>query len=175
MNYPIIKALLTVKAFEIGRLIFIIFTCSYFLGILWYIFVHDFQDWENPWLIDVYNDYDTFYTHEGYNFQNPEYSNISKLVKVWYFGITTLSTIGFGDFHPMSCIEKVVFSFIMMGGVSIFSFIMGHFIEILVSYKNLNTSSYDHRDLTKWIALLTKYNQGSKLNIDLVNSIEDFF
>ena len=97
------------------------------------------------------------------------------MIKNWYFGITTLSTIGFGDFHPKSVIEKIVASFVMMLGVSIFSFIMGHFIEILVSYKNLDTTTFDHRDLTKWVALLTKYNCGSKLNVDLVNSIEDFF
>lgn len=62
-------------------------------------------------------------------------SNWSKLVKIWYFGITTLSTIGFGDFHPESYLEKMVASFIMMLGVSVFSFIMGYLIEILISYK----------------------------------------
>ena len=174
-GYPIVKALLIVKAFEIGTLIFIIFASSYFLGIVWYIFVNDFQDWENPWLEDVYNGYQTFYTYEDYKFNGDQYSDASKLVKIWYFGITTLSTIGYGDFHPKSCLEKIVASFIMMLGVSVFSFIMGHFIEILISYKNLNSSSFDHKDLTKWIALLARFNGGRKLDVELINRIEDFF
>jgi len=48
-----------------------------------------------------------------------------KLVKVWYFAITTLSTIGFGDLHPVSISERWIASFILMFGVSMFSFIMG--------------------------------------------------
>ena len=55
----------------------------------------------------------------------------------------------------------------MMLGVSVFSFIMGHFINILISYKNLNSNSVDYKDLTKWIALLTRFNDGIKLNVDL--------
>jgi hypothetical protein len=47
------------------------------------------------------------------------------MVKVFYFAITTLSTIGFGDFHPVSIFERVVASPILLFGVSVFSFIMG--------------------------------------------------
>ena len=47
------------------------------------------------------------------------------MVKMWYYGITTLSTIGYGDFSPKSSPEKLVISFVMMIGVAIFSYIMG--------------------------------------------------
>ncbi len=35
---------------------------------------------------------------------NPENTDrdSDKLIKVWYFAITTLSTIGFGDYSPVS-------------------------------------------------------------------------
>jgi hypothetical protein len=56
-------------------------------------------------------------------------------VKVFYFAITTLSTIGFGDFHPVSVLERVVAAPILLIGVAVFSFIMGQFIEILMNYK----------------------------------------
>jgi hypothetical protein len=46
------------------------------------------------------------------------------MVKVFYFAITTLSTIGYGDFHPVSVLEKVIISPILLFGVAIFSFIM---------------------------------------------------
>lgn len=48
-----------------------------------------------------------------------------KLIKVWYYAITTLSTIGFGDMSPISAQERLVACFILLIGVAVFSFIMG--------------------------------------------------
>lgn len=101
-------------------------------------------------------------------------TNFSSLIKVWYYAITTLSTIGFGDFAPKSINEKIIISFVMMLGVSIFSYIMGNFIEILMGYRSLEISG-DHRELSKWIALLTKFNEANPLNKELITKIEDFF
>ena len=49
---------------------------------------------------------------------------------VWYFAITTLSTVGFGDFYPISTEEKIVTCWIMLIGVTVFSFMVGNLIEI---------------------------------------------
>ena len=99
---------------------------------------------------------------------------MESLIKVWYYGITTLSTIGYGDFLPKSVSEKIIMAFIMMFGVSVFSYIMGNFIEILMGYRQLENNG-DHRNLTKWVALLTKYNDNMPLRKDLITQIEDFF
>ena len=48
-----------------------------------------------------------------------------------YFAFTTLSTVGFGDYAPRSNLERLVFTAVLLGGVAIFSYIMGVFIEIL--------------------------------------------
>jgi len=97
-----------------------------------------------------------------------------KLIKVWYYAITTLSTIGFGDFTPVSTSERFITSFILLFGVAVFSFIMGQFIEILMNYKSLWKVGH-HRDLTKWIALLSRFNNGNPLKKELITKIEDFF
>ena len=55
-----------------------------------------------------------------------------------YFSFTSLSTVGFGDYNPKSDVERVLCSFILMFGVSIFSYIMGIFIEILGEIKILD-------------------------------------
>ena len=65
-NYPIVRSILIVKAFEIGKIIFIIFGCSYFLGIVWLIFCQDVENWKSHNMIDVYNGKETFYTFEDY-------------------------------------------------------------------------------------------------------------
>ena len=93
---------------------------------------------------------------------------------MWYYALTTLSTIGYGDFTPVSVNEKFITSFILLFGVAVFSFIMGQFIEILMNYKSLWQVGH-HRDLSKWIALLSRFNNGNPLKKDLITKIEDFF
>ena len=93
---------------------------------------------------------------------------------VWYFAITTLSTVGFGDFHPVNTQEKIVTAFIMLVGVSVFSFIMGSLIEILHQYRDMHKNG-DGSDLTQWLSLLAHFNGSKPLNRELVSEIEDFF
>ena len=93
---------------------------------------------------------------------------------VWYFAITTLSTVGFGDFYPISTQEKIVTAFIMIIGVSVFSFMVGNLIEILNQYKNMHKEG-EGSDLTHWLALLAHFNGSKPLNKELIREIEDFF
>tara|TARA_B110000305_G_C19152659_1_gene498811 strand:+ start:442 stop:651 length:210 start_codon:yes stop_codon:yes gene_type:complete len=51
---------------------------------------------------------------------------------------------------------------------------MGQFIEILMNYKSLWKQG-DHKNLSAWIALLSRFNNGNPLNKDLITRIEDFF
>jgi len=84
-------------------------------------------------------------------------NNFDTLVIVWYYGLTTLSTIGYGDFSPISIKEKMIVAIILMFAVAVFSIIMGNFINILMNNKNIESCS-EHKDLSKWVSLLTKFN-----------------
>ena len=42
-----------------------------------------------------------------------------------YFSLTILSTVGYGDYCPISASEMFVSVFIMLMGVAVFSWIMG--------------------------------------------------
>lgn len=118
------------------QLVIIIFACSFFLGIFWHIYIKDVES-TYPQLQDVYHGSETFYRYEDYRFvSNP--TSFASLMKVWYYAFTTLSTIGFGDFAPKSIVEKFIISFVLMLGVSVFSYIMGNFIEIVLEYKSLD-------------------------------------
>ena len=56
---------------------------------------------------------------------------VQKLILSSYFALTTLSTVGYGDYFPVSKEEKIFVIFIMLAGVAFFSYLMGQFIEIL--------------------------------------------
>ena len=70
-------------------------------------------------------------------------TNANKGLLATYYAFTSLSTVGFGDYEPRSDIERLVCAFILLFGVSIFSYIMGKFIEILSQIKELNSDLDD--------------------------------
>jgi len=118
---------------RISKIALDILTICYFLGLGWYIFcelLYDFSEpyWERktPEEIAFKNsdDFINFYGLEHHSFAH-------RTITAVYFAFTTLSTVGFGDYAPRSDVERVVCSFILMFGVSIFSYFMGNFIEIL--------------------------------------------
>jgi hypothetical protein len=93
-----------------------------------------------------------------------------------YYALTTLSTVGYGDFLPRNSPEKLMMSFVLLTGVTIFSLIMNKLMDVLKDFKEMGyTEGTSPRDLAKWIVLLAKINSGKPLAKDLVASIEDFF
>lgn len=90
-----------------------------------------------------------------------------KLVYSVYFILTTLSTVGYGDFFPITILEKIVGSLIMFCGVTFFSIIMNEFIGIILELKG-DYQTEDEKNLNKWMILLRRFNSGGKaLNKDL--------
>jgi hypothetical protein len=75
-----------------------------------------------------------------------------------YYAFTSLSTVGFGDFHPRSNVERVFVALMLLFGVAIFSYIMGNFIQILNQIKCLNSTFDDGDNLSKFFGLIKNYN-----------------
>ena len=48
-----------------------------------------------------------------------------------YWAFTTLSTVGLGDFYPISNFERGLSAFGFLMGVAIFSYMLGNFAEII--------------------------------------------
>lgn len=71
-------------------------------------------------------------------------------------------------------LEKIVGSGILLTGVVVFGIIMNKLIEILLNFQQIDNRG-DHANLTKWIAMLSKYNGGQPMDKDVISKIEDFF
>ena len=54
-----------------------------------------------------------------------------KTLQSFYFVLTTLSTVGFGDFYPMSDLERILGAFVILFGVALFSIIISEFLEMI--------------------------------------------
>lgn len=108
-------------AYKIIRLIIIAIIITYFVGCSWYFISNEL----NPSGTE-----ETFVKVFGLE----EASDYRKVIVSCYFALTTLSTVGYGDYFPISNLERIIAIFIMLCGVAFFSYIMGSFIAIISNY-----------------------------------------
>jgi len=129
------------------KLIVTILNIAYFLAMFWLLFCQVTEDIMEGEGHDVgeegestNKDYFLDYYGMSYLFgiDGDDEGIDDKYYKEWraaivavYFSFTSLSTVGFGDYHPRSNSERLLVAFVLLFGVAIFSYIMGIFIEIL--------------------------------------------
>ena len=97
-----------------------------------------------------------------------------------YYALTTLSTVGYGDYYPVSVAEKIFGSIIQIFGVTFFSILMNGFIEVVQSIKGNSFSNHEDK-LQQWFVLIRKIkNQpnvygGKDITANLKTRIEAHF
>ena len=169
-NNNIMTILMISYFFKTFKLIVVIVTISFFMGMMWYIYCTltftPLAELGDPPREDV-----------GFlaEFNMDKNTHGENAIIVMYFAFTTLSTVGFGDYHPRSNAERLVCAFILLIGVAIFSYIMGIFIEILISIQGLNRDVDEGERLSKWFGLIKRFNSSRSIQIDLKLKIESYF
>ena len=118
------------------------------------------------------DDYRDYY-YEVYEVSSLSGSDVA-LISL-YYSFTTLSTIGFGDFHPKDDVERIFCAIIMVGGVMVFSYIMGNFVDMIKNYEIMNSDIDDGDNLSKFFGMMKRFNKGKDLNSELKKKIEDYF
>lgn len=79
-----------------------------------------------------------------------------RLITCMYYALTTLSTVGYGDYYPVSIAEKIVGSMVQLLGVSFFSVLMNNFIDVVLSMKSTNGFNDNEDKLQNWFTLINK-------------------
>lgn len=96
------------------------------------------------------------------------------MIIVCYFALTTLSTVGYGDYYPISLREILIGIVNMLIGIVLFSQIMGSFIEIIQNYDQRMGNDNNGSDLNNWTLLLGRFSS-KPLSTQLVNQIDSHF
>ena len=107
------------------------------MGLVWRIFTTVIIDWQSNKDMDVYSGLDTFYSCEDYGWVDEDGNHLSsskQIVSFSYYALTTLSTVGYGDFLPKATNEKLMMAFILLIGVTILSLIMNKLMEVLKDF-----------------------------------------
>ena len=154
--------------FKVFILAATIMGCSYILGIFWFI-IAEIENHNKEFFRDSNNE--DFI--EAYNMEaNDHFANC---VVVVYYAFTTLSTVGFGDYHPKNDYERLLTSIILISGVSTFSYITGNFLEVVDNYKMVTAENEDADNLSRFFGLMKKYNNNRSLKKEQIQMIEEYF
>ena len=97
------------------------------------------------------------------------------MLKVFYFAFTSLTTVGFGDYHPISTTERAFCGFMIFMGVLIFSYIMNEYNSLIDQY-NASQQEYDEGDQLKLFFVVMKhFNENESIDYTIQTKIEDYF
>lgn len=147
--------------YKIFRLFIIAFIITYFCGCLWMIIVDQTKN-DSP---------TTFFK----TFKLGNMTNKDQLITISYYALTTLSTVGYGDYFPLSDIEVVVSLTYILAGAAFFAFIMGSFIEIISNYQSKMGRVDRITPLRNWMTLMMRFTGDKPLSKTLNKQIETHF
>ena len=145
---------------KIAKLLIILCNMSYFVGMI-FLIIADVCRATNDSFETLDQDKEFFLDFYDIDSQDPQYTTIV----AFYFALTSLSTVGFGDYNPRSDFERLFVSVMLVGGVAIFSFLMGIFIEILHGYEEIAADIEDYQNLSDFIGMLKYFNKGAHVKM----------
>ena len=85
-----------------------------------------------------------------------------------YFTLSTLSTIGYGDLVPKNTSERIFVIFIILFGVAMFSYVLGEFNDLIISYNSRHAYLNIGSNLDSWILLLKKFSKNYPLEESVI-------
>lgn len=144
---------------------------SYFFGIIWFI------------ICDIYDEYlirhgdldanESFIQH--YSLKE-KHGTSFMAISMTYFISTTLATIGFGDFHPLSSIERATCILLMVCGVAMFSLIQQQIILAIDNIKNIyRPQQAAEIQLNQFFGVLKKFNGNTPIDYQKRHQLETYF
>ena len=123
---------------------------SFFIGLLWLVYC-DIANAEES---------DNFITTNDVFAKG---STVDQAIMLTYFSFTTLSTVGFGDYHPITDSERLASAFVLLFGVAMTSFIMENLNGMISNLYSLQADFEKHNELSLFFGTLERFNNGNKV------------
>ena len=168
-NNMIVLQVKIIYLFKVIRMACIIFMISYSYGILWWIFISIEKQEPEIFEDDTGTNFMDFFSDKlaplGADKVDLREDSRNVIIMI-YFSITTLTTIGFGDYTPRNNIERIIILFTLLFGVMIFSIIMQMFLEVIEKLNMVEKENEDADNLSRFLGLMTKFNHNRILETE---------
>ena len=86
-----------------------------------------------------------------------------------YWALTTLSTVGFGDFYPDTTYERLTSIVVIFGGYICFSFVNGTLLNAIAEVQEIFEEYGDHETLERFNKVLIKFNNDIPLDSEFTS------
>ena len=137
----------------------------YFVGQYWLILVqigymiqHGAHENEEEMELVKYSYHISFITNDGWDIKDK--SSFEQVIIATYFALTSLSTVGLGDFFPISDIERLLGSFVLLGGVLMMSYVLSSLRFMIKNIDKLNGEFEERDELENFFIMLEMFNHG---------------
>lgn len=140
----------------------------YFFGCLWFWFQKTVANYKYS-SGGYYSDEDEF--QDAYELTGLSSEHVA--LRSSYFMLTTMATIGYGDFLPRNIYEMAFMSCVMLFGVALFAVIMGNFNSAIAYYTDASASADPSGSLISWLDSIEKTK--GKMPIFLRKQVIDFY
>lgn len=138
--------------FRVLNMMSVIFFGSYYFGTFWLIVNQELKGIEYGFL-DKFS-------------EKLERKTPAQLLTIYvYFAFTTLSTVGFGDYYPVSNTERILGALMLFFGVMTFSYFMGLLMDHVSIVKTILWDQEDSQALNEFFGVLRRFNHDKLLNL----------
>lgn len=141
------------------RILVIMAYISFLFGLLWYIFC-DFNYIHQMKTLDPEKedpaDQENFLHFFGI-LERPD--TLDQMWALTYFAFTTLSTVGFGDYHPRSSEERIVGAILMLFGVMINSIVVESLAKMITQVRTIEDDHEEYGQLSRFINTISRFNK----------------
>ena len=96
----------------------------------------DKHDYDEDKELMKYSHFTSFISNDGWDIK--EKSSLEQVIIATYFALTSLSTVGLGDYYPMSDIERLLGSFVLLAGVLMMSYVLSSLRFMIKNIDKLN-------------------------------------
>ena len=97
------------------------------------------------------------------------------MIIVTYFAFTSLSTVGLGDYHPLSNKERLMCAMLLLVGVTTTSLIIDNLMTMVLHINSLRKDFEESSKLNHFFGTMEKFNGSRKLSEKLLTKFEKYF
>lgn len=148
---------------------------SFLFGMNWYIFCDFYITYQQNKLDPDETDpayIENFLTY----FSIKEQPSIKdQMWTLTYFAFTTISTVGFGDYHPRNNSERTIGAMLMLMGAMINSFVIESLQHMIEQYAEITADFEENEHLALFLNTIKKYNGGFDLPTEQLEEIRQYF
>lgn len=158
--------------YTILRLLVLLLLFSYSIGLFWWLYVSFIEQIYLEHVHDMKHEEIVSFISE--NDMKEEHASHINIVVI-YFALTTLTSVGFGDYHPKNTFERAGCIFIFLLVLFVWPLLVSKLLNSFALLQNTFSDNTPTTELAQFFGILEHFNNNNLLNKELQTQFEEYF